>query len=238
MHLVCNIINLLRDRAQVICTQAAINARGNNPSSLNTALDYALDKNVIDGQFFLFGAGADRFDTRELIIFSNCRADDQDDICTNYEDLIRNPSNSPQGTDSGINVNMVNTIPSNDNGYNIVNPNTYLSCLTEYDPNGRIFNPPNPSNDNDIKNIIDNVQNSICTQPTPTPTTDPTIDPTSDPTRDPTADPTTDPTRDPTTDPTVHPTKSPTLDECVSEDTDIIILVDSGCGDIGDSDGS
>ena len=69
-------------------------------------------------------------------------------------------------------------------------------------------------------NIIPDIQETICDDPTPAPTTDPTIDPTADPTVDPTADPTVDPTIDPTADPTVDPTIDPTADPTIDPTVD------------------
>eukprot|EP01083_Nonionella_stella_P196435 722799_1 len=84
-------------------------------------------------------------------------------------------------------------------------------CLVEYDQH-RIFEEKNIKFNPDLEFMIPQIQQEICSAPTPAPTIDPTYVPTREPTGNPTAFPTEIPSNNPSSDPTNNPTNYPTRD--------------------------
>ena len=172
---------------------------------------------------------------KKIVIFSSrANTKDQNTICQDFENKL-----AP--TKSGIDVIMINIPKERSNAgqpsafdpyttsvgpYQV--PSEYLKCLTNFDDSRIEYFTRNKDLTSDLQvvvEVIDVLQDEICSTPTTSPTTVPT--------RDPTADPTVDPTRDPTTDPTQNPTESPiACPSCACTDdwsSDFIFLIDTGC---------
>merc|ERR1719229_950759 len=87
-------------------------------------------------------------------------------------------------------------------------PLNYLMCLVGNDET-RIFEAPKveyPA----LEDLIPEIRDECCSNPTPMPTINPTSDPTMDPTDFPSYDPSTDPTESPSAAPSHNPTNAPT----------------------------
>jgi len=177
-------VDYILDRKSSICTTNALNARAGSPN-----LDEVLYKIMIGGDSLFDDADSTNVNRdREILIFSNCGVTDseREEICDRYEDEIRNPVATQNGRDNGINVNMINTPPNDQSVTDALSPgdaDEYLSCLTEYDPEKRIFNNQPGGGKPFDPDVTDFAITSICDQPTPAPTMDPTSDPTQDPTQ-------------------------------------------------------
>eukprot|EP01083_Nonionella_stella_P133098 404662_1 len=126
-----------------------------------------------------------------IIIFSNCPADKNKiyDACQVVQDELTNHANIFRGT----NIALVNFPTDRINNPFIEPPESvYISCVVEYDSNGRI---KVRKDNNDDEEIIQFVEDQVCRHPTPAPTTDPTQYPTRNPTIQPSISPTINPTQ-------------------------------------------
>ena len=184
-----DLYNTIRNKSD-ICQASAISQRQGNPN-LNGALAQAIN------QFKIYDSDNQHRD-KKIVIFSNCKAQNIEEICLNYENDINNAN--MDGT-NGVNVYQVN------NGDAFDENDAYIACLAEFDSD-RIFNNPTITDaENYYDILLPSFQEMVCDAPTPTPTTDPSPYPSISPSEEPTDLPTTDsPTTDsPTTD-------SPTTD--------------------------
>ena len=170
-------------RKSTICDSASLSARSGSPN-----LDEALYTTMIGSDSLFDAADSTNYQRdRKVLIFSNCGVtdDEREEICERYEDEIRNPVATQRGRDNGINALMINTAPNDQSITSALSDDDcddYLSCLTEYDPDRRIFcNKPTGSETFD-PDVREYAYDSICDVPTPAPTSDPTNDPTSIPT--------------------------------------------------------
>eukprot|EP01084_Bolivina_argentea_P193621 332166_1 len=181
----------IKNRTNTICSISHLSQRQQNPD-----LNAALFKSV---QLFNSGKSSSLSQDKEILIISNCEALNQQTICENYTRFFMT---------QGINVNMINYDAANA----MVDPNTYLVCLVNYDIYRIVEHKPS-STDISYEEFIMNVADSICKPPTPNPTMDPTDFPTVDPTDFPTSEPTSKPTPFPTS-PSYSPTLTQTFSGC------------------------
>ena len=116
--------------------------------------------------------GLDRY--KKIVIISNCFASmaTQIDVCDEHYDIIRTGETEEEdqvrGDKNGFDVTIVNLPVSGSDP-------TYLLCLAEYDAD-RIYE--SSMDTEDLADLVPEVKEEICSEPTAVPTTDPTVDPT------------------------------------------------------------
>eukprot|EP01084_Bolivina_argentea_P146166 256016_1 len=167
---------IIRDSA--VCND--LSQRDGNPN-----LDAAINTTINQ---FRAANSTNQFRNMQILLFSNCKVNAPENICSKYELDLNSLDNSNQG----INVVMVN------NGAQFDDKNdNYITCLVKYD-NRRILTNSERNVVKYYNKIIPDIKEYICDDPTTAPTSAPTIS-------------TTNPTIIPTKYPTLHPSKYPSM---------------------------